>query len=128
MSSGTAQAQMSHLRRFYEDIEWYRLRPFMACFDSEYAFNNTIYAPQVTADPDMNTVVVFFGDTYRTNEGAAMLSLLKNSPYTLRWFDPRTGHFSLITDKAHPVGGTLPLPNKPDGRDWVFVAQTRTAN
>ena len=117
--------QLSHLRRFYELVGWTRLRPFMACFRSEYVFNNTIYAPLVTADPDMDTVVIFFGETYRTAAGSAALSLLKETSYALRWFDPRTGHFTVIEAQAHPVDGALPLPPKPDGRDWVFLAEAQ---
>ena len=115
--------QLSHMRRFYEEVGWIQLRPFMACFSAEYIFNNTIYAPLVTANPEMDTVVIFFGETYRSSDGRATLSLLKNAPYRLQWFDPRTGLFTLIEEQAHPVNGTLALPAKPDGRDWVFLAQ-----
>jgi hypothetical protein len=115
--------QLSHMRRFYEEVGWIHLRPFMACFSAESIFNHTIYAPLVTADPEMDTVVIFFGETYRSSDGMATLSLLKNAAYRLQWFDPRTGLFVLIAEQAQPVNGTLVLPAKPDGRDWVFLAQ-----
>jgi len=117
--------QLGQMRRFYEEVGWTQLRPFMVCFSAQYIFNNTIFAPLVTADLEMDMVVIFFGETYRSSDGGAALSLLKNIPYKLQWFDPRIGLFTLIEKQAHPVNGTLALPVKPDGRDWVFLAQAR---
>jgi hypothetical protein len=119
--------QLGQMRRFYEEVGWTQLRPFMVCFSAQYIFNNTIFAPLVTADLEMDTVVIFFGETYRSSDGGAALSLLKNIPYRLQWFDPRTGLFTLIEEQAHPINGTFALPAKPDGRDWVFLAQARNA-
>jgi hypothetical protein len=115
--------QLGHLRRFYEEIGWTRLRPCAGCFRSTYAFNNTIYAPHVTADPEMHTVVIYFAETYRSDEGLATLSSLNSTPYTLRWFGPRTGTFSVIEEQANPLNGRLALPPTPDGRDWILLAQ-----
>jgi len=115
--------QLGHLRRFYESLPWTRLRPAPECFTSESVFNSTIYAPQVTVDPETETVVIFFGETYRNGDGAAAISGLQDNPYTMKWFDPRTGQSHLIDDRAIPIDGTLPIPVKPDERDWVLYAQ-----
>jgi hypothetical protein len=45
--------QLGHLREFYENLPWPLLSPKTDCFRSESVFNRTIYAPQVTADPDL---------------------------------------------------------------------------
>jgi Protein of unknown function (DUF4038)/Domain of unknown function (DUF5060)/Putative collagen-binding domain of a collagenase len=115
--------QLGHLRRLYEEVGWHRLRPFKECFSSEYALNNTVFAPNVTASLEMDTVVVYFGETFRSQEGTSTLSLLRSGAYTLRWFDPRTGDFSVIDKGAQTVRGELMLPDKPDGQDWVLVVQ-----
>src|SRR6516162_3098176 len=81
------------------------------------------YMPMVTADLDMRTVVIYFGETYRSGHGGARLSLLKNTPYALQWFNPRAGLFTVIAEQAHPVNGTLVIPDKPDGGDWIFLAR-----
>lgn len=116
--------QMGHLRRFYERVGWQRLRPFAACVSSEYALNNTVYAPHVTASTEMDTVVIYFGEIFRSEEGETTLSLLRNGPYTLQWFDPRTGSYSIAEQRAQPTRGSLTLPCKPDGRDWILIAQS----
>lgn len=115
--------QLGHLRRLYEEVGWHRLRPFMACFSSDYALNTTIYAPHVTASPEMNVVVVYFGETFRSDEGTSTLSLLRSGAYTLQWFDPRTGVSTVAGKRAQTVRGELILPAKPDGQDWVLVVQ-----
>jgi hypothetical protein len=53
--------QMGYMRRFYEQVGWHQLRPFMACFSAQSVFNNTSFAPLVTADQEMKTIVIFFG-------------------------------------------------------------------
>jgi Protein of unknown function (DUF4038) len=114
---------MGHLRRFYEDVGWSDLSPNTDIFSSESVFNTTIYAPLVTTDLEMDTIVVFFGETYRNGDGEATLSLLNNVPYTFRWFDTRTGVFTTAAERARPRHGSLPVPAKPDDRDWVLLAQ-----
>jgi hypothetical protein len=96
---------MGHLRRFYEDVGWSDLSPNTDIFSSESVFNATIY------------------ETYRNGEGEATLSLLNNVPYTFRWFDTRTGVFTTAAERAQPRHGSLPVPAKPDDRDWVLLAQ-----
>ena len=119
--------QLGHLRRLYEAVGWHRLRPFMECFTSVYELNNTVYAPQVTASADMDTIVLYFGETFRDAEGESRLSLLRTSPYLLRWFDPRTGELSVAEEGARPIRGTLTVPARPDEQDWVLIATSTEA-
>ncbi|MEU7836993.1 DUF4038 domain-containing protein [Nonomuraea sp. NPDC049129] len=115
--------QLGHLRRFYEEVGWSRLRPDPCCFRATYIHNNHMYAPSVSADEDMTTVVAHFGETYRM-EGRADFVGLRAVPYRLDWFDPREGHWRVEEERAEPVGGTLAVPAKPDGRDWLLVARS----
>jgi hypothetical protein len=87
---------------------------------SESVFNSAIYTPQVTADPERETVVAYFGETYRNGDGAAAISHLENHPYTVSWFDPRTGLTYLIAKQAIPINGSLAVPGNSAGRDWVL--------
>jgi len=92
-------------------------------FVAQSALNNSVYRPDVTADEQRGTVVVFFGETYRMGASGASLTGLQDRPYRLRWFNPRSGQF-LATDRAVGLaGGRLVLPDKPDSCDWLLVVQ-----
>jgi hypothetical protein len=119
-------AQMGHLRRFYESLDWTKLRPTSSVFDAGGLVNAVFYPPAVSADEDRRTVVAYFGETYRSDEGTPVLTGLLARPYRLRWCDPRTGLFTLIADAAIPNHGSLPVPPKPTAdADWLLVAEAR---
>lgn len=90
--------------------------------------NAVYYPPVVTADDDRRTVVAYFGETYRNDEGAPTLGELASARYRMRWFDPRTGSWRLIGEDLVPVDGRLTVPGKPDpATDWVLVAEASGA-
>jgi hypothetical protein len=115
--------QLGHLRRFYESLGWTALRPDPGAFVTENPFNAGLYRPDVTADADRRTVVAFLAETYRRGGGNASLVGLAETAYRLQWFDPRTGRFRLVADRALPVDGALSVPDKPDDADWLFLAE-----
>jgi hypothetical protein len=117
--------QMGHLRRFYEEVPWARLRP-ADCFRSGSGINDAFYAPHVTADADRSTVVVFFGEHYRRGIGEAHVLGARDAAYTVRWFDPRIGEWRQPSS-AVSVAGRLDVPDKPDDRDWLLVLGAGTA-
>lgn len=116
--------QMGHMRRFYEAIDWTALRPDPECFVTENVFNTSLYSPALSADCGRRTIVAYFGETYRAGGGQAWFTRLQPGPYALRWYDPRAGAFQDAGDD-HPTDGRIPLPEKPDARDWVLLAIQR---
>ena len=114
--------QMGHLRRFYESLPWTQLRP-APCLSSGSGINDAFYRPDVSADASRSTVVLFFSETYHRGVGHAEVFGTQAVPYSVRWFDPRTGVAHRAPD-ALPVGGRLGVPDKPDDRDWLLVLQT----
>lgn len=115
--------QMAHLRSFYEGHAWSTLRPAPDVFHSTSWVNGVLYRPLATADRERRVVVVFFGETYRDGEGIASLVGLTAPAYRVRWFDPRTGEYLLIADEVVPLDGSIAIPDKPDARDWLAVAE-----
>lgn len=116
---------MGHLRRFYEQVPWTRLRP-TDCFRSGSGINDAFYPPHVTADDRRSTVVVFFGENYRRGASQAHVLGVRDARYTVRWFDPRIGTWREASS-AVPVAGRLDVPDKPDDRDWLLLLQARAA-
>jgi hypothetical protein len=116
-------AQLGHLRRFYETLPWWTLRPDDEVFRTTSGENDAFYRPLVTTDPSRSTVVVYFGETYRNDDGRSSLTGIADGGYRVRWFDPRTGEWTDAgTAPAH--GGQVSLPPLPrDGEDWALVAQ-----
>jgi len=111
----TGAEQLGYMRRFYENVGWARLRPADSCFRASLALNNDAYAPRVTADEKMSTVILHFGEAFLTG--------LPDLPYAMHWFDPRTGTCSVAGNGRRPVAGELALAARPDGRDWLLVVQ-----
>lgn len=117
-------AQMGHLRRFYESLPWWTLRPADGLFATTSGENDRFYRPLVTADETRRTLVAYFGETYRNDEGTASLGRVADAGYALRWFDPRAGEWH-DAGAVRAERGSIPLPALPyDGADWLLVAQS----
>jgi hypothetical protein len=112
---------LGHLRRFYETFDWPSLRPDPEIFTTTSGVNERFYRPEVTADSARLTVLAYFGETYRNDEGVASLTGLPASSYLLRWFDPRLGEW-LPALTSQTVDGRLALPPTPrEGSDWMLA-------
>jgi hypothetical protein len=113
--------QLGHLRRFYESIPWWTLRPDDHTFSTTHGENALFAPPHVSSDPVRHHVVAFFGETYRSG-GEAHFTGLPERPFRVRWFDPRSGVWS-EDDVSIAVDGRLRLPEQPDASlDWVLLA------
>lgn len=113
--------QMGHLRRFYESLPWWTLRPDDASFVTTDGENALFYPPDVSSDPDRCHVVVFFGETHRAGGDEHLTGLLEGS-YLVRWFDPRSGEW-VYEEESSVEDGRILLPAQPDASlDWVLVA------
>lgn len=115
--------QMGHLRRLYESLDWTGLRPAPHFFEASNAENEIFYRPAVSADNDGRTIVIYFAETYRFEDGAGTLRGLLPHPYKISWFDPRSGERTSIAAAAMPDGGELVVPPAPGEGDWVLTVQ-----
>ncbi|MEN2739641.1 DUF4038 domain-containing protein [Microbacterium sp. X-17] len=113
--------QMGYLRRFYEGIDWWMLKPAPELFSTDFWTNELFYFPFVSADENRLTVVAYFGETYRHDEGNAQITGLPQTAFTLGWFDPRTGESWVVSIGNSPNQGTLEIPKPPADGDWLFL-------
>lgn len=110
--------QMGHLKKFYQSLDWWRLKPRPSAVAS--LSGNTNPAILVKAD-GTDTYVVYFsaGPLFATR------ALLKGADpaasYTAAWFDPRKGEFIKVA--APPVRDNrfLFLPDRPTPDDWLLL-------
>lgn len=112
--------QMKHMRAFYTALPWHRLLPRPECdgFLEHDARLPEHAQPAVSADAPADHVVVYF---YGGEPFAGTLRHLRDTAYTARWFDPRTGEYTLIGDGVRPRKGAWRFPPKPDAGDWLLV-------
>ncbi|MFF1571389.1 DUF4038 domain-containing protein [Leifsonia sp. NPDC058292] len=115
--------QMGHLRKFYQSFEWTSLSPAPECFRTESWVNETFYPPMVSADAIRHTIVIFFGETYRPEEGAAYITDVPAGAYGFEWFDPRTGEFTPPEKRATEADGLLSIPPPPTAGDWLLLVR-----
>ena len=60
-----------------------------------------------SADDEMKTVVVYFLPSAEKN---CTIHGLSERYYTARWFDPETGEYTMLEEKAKPEGGVFSTP------------------
>jgi len=113
--------QLGHLRAFYTALDWSELRAAPELFSTDSWTNEYFYAPHVTANPARTTVVVYFGETYRHDEGHAAITGLPDAPCTIDWFDPRAGVWIGAADDDVPIDGAIDIPPPPSDGDWLLV-------
>lgn len=115
--------QLGHLRRFYESVGWEQLHPDSDCFVTDNMINAVFNPPLLLSNGSRTTVVAYFGETYRIGEGGAAFAHLPARFFSLRWFNPRSGDFSLAVASRSAEHGILAIPDKPDSADWLLVAK-----
>lgn len=114
--------QMGYMRNFYENERFWELSPETEVItDITFADENLfgMFAPMVSANEDMSHAVVYFGANAR---GGCTLTGLKDKEYTIKWFDPRSGEYSLHA-KVLPENGRWQTPTRPSDGDWLLVVQ-----
>ncbi len=112
--------QMGYLKAFMEENEWYTLEPY---FEDYELFRPAVDAKSwyVGAHNGSERYVIYFYNTEYERTGT-LLRLDSSKTYTARWFNPRTGEYTLIASGIAPEGGKYSIPDKAqDGGDWVFV-------
>lgn len=113
--------QLGHLRRIYESVDWWRLRPLGADTIRGGGAAPGGDTPWGKAD-GQGCYVIYFPSG--TGDGPAweLTGAKGGANYQFRWRNPRTGSATGEPLKlcARP-DGTLLLPPCPDADDWVLV-------
>ncbi len=113
--------QMNYLKEFYEYVGFNNLTPRFGSA-TWGTFNNT--EKSVLSSNGSDTYVVYFYDT-ATSTGA--LNNMNNSAtYSAKWFNPRTGVYTLISGSISPSSGQYKIPSKPDADDWVLLVTNQS--
>lgn len=123
---GEGAGQLTCMRRFYETVRFWEMRPFDACYKSNVPFTDDtlfgMFNPLITASLDMSRIVAYF--TARSTPGnGAKLTLLKNSRYTALWFNPRNGDYVVAEENLIPADGQWEVPDKPSKQDWLLLVE-----
>ncbi|WP_162309401.1 apiosidase-like domain-containing protein [Cohnella abietis] len=110
--------QLLYFNTFYTSLEWWKLIPR---FDSSSwsSFNST--SKSLLSSDGSNTYVVF---SFNNSTATGSLKQMDNSwRYKARWFNPRSGEYTTISNTIQPSSGQWVIPNKPDTSDWVLLVE-----
>lgn len=107
--------RLQHLRRFYEEVQWWRLEPR---FDdpSWGILDDASYL--ATIDRETYVILLDRPNWASTN---GMLVGLEPRPHTAIWFDPRTGERTPAGEPFTPDHGRWRLPAAPTPDFWVVL-------
>jgi hypothetical protein len=118
---GEGAVQMGYMRKFYENECFWELRPIEniktdIAFSDENLFG--MFAPMVTGNDDMSRIIIYYGAATR---GRCTLTGLKNTEYTAKWFDPRSGKYIEVDQMITPEDGSWKAFERPTSDDWLLV-------
>lgn len=108
--------QMTHMKDFYTRVGFQYLVPRFSD-DTWGTFANQ--ESTVISTNGSETYVVYFYDS-DTRTGA-LKNMRNNIFYAAKWFDPRSGIYTNISNNAISMNGTYMIPDKPDAEDWVLL-------
>lgn len=106
-------AQLAHLRRLYETLEWWRLEPWPPGKATEGTLVRSV---------GHDVIVAYLPSANLRRGEVGITGLSEAVRYRAEWFDPRTGVFSPISDPLTVDRGALRVPRAPSAEDWLFVA------
>lgn len=107
--------QMTHLKKFFTELEWWRLVPQFNDRKRGWLIKNA----RLACD-EWRAYVAFFDG----GRGTGTLLFNPNAKYTAKWYNPRTGIYTLISDNLVPeASGRWVIPSTPDTEDWVLLAK-----
>jgi hypothetical protein len=104
-------AQLSHLRTFYESVEWWKTAPW----DSRHVSGDAL----VRSD-GYSTVVVYFATTSTDRMPTTLHGVPGGARFAYDWFDPRTGAYLDDGGTLAAIDRDLVLPPSPDRDDWLL--------
>jgi len=111
-------AQMTLMKNFFTALPWPDLTP---------RFNDPVWAEWT--DPERCVLAtienqLFLAYCYGETATGKLKGLDHKATYSAQWFDPHTGHSTIITNAFSAPDGCWAVPNKPDG-DQVLRVEIR---
>ncbi len=110
-----AAYQMGYMRNFFETFDWWNLVPR---FDNENWFINDSSFYSISSK-GKDLIVVYF---YNPDRNTGILQGLKNTTYTVQWFNPIDGKF-LSSENVSVTNNSFAIGEKPDNNDWVLLVK-----
>lgn len=114
-----AGKQVSYIRKFLSEYEWWRLVP---CFENSYFYDHGSCKYSVCHIGNELYLGYFYGSA--NNSKLGRFTSMQNGEYEVRWFNCITGEYGesftvTVTD------GVYQLPEKPDTGDWVISVKIK---
>ena len=107
--------EVMYMKNFFEALpDWTKLIPTYTSADHSDFGQNKDKSLAITADK--STAVCYFVNSDRST---GKLTSLVAGTYTALWYNPRTG--AAVDLGQVNTGKVYSIPQKPDGRDWVFL-------
>ena len=112
--------QMSVLKAFFLHAAWQSLTPRFS--DPAWAAWEDAEHCVLATDGNRRYVAYCYGATAK----GVLKQLDPAAHYAARWFDPRTGQYTIIETELQASNGQWTVPEKPEG-DWVLVLECMKA-
>lgn len=111
--------QMTYLQNFFTALSWWKLIPE---FDNnEYFVKSEAKSGYYAAAHDENNTYVVYLYNKTTDSAGGLGKMDPAATYTAKWFDPRTGEYTVISDSITAADGTYDIPQKPVADDMVLL-------
>lgn len=115
--------QMKYMVDFYKALSWWNLTPRFN--DQAWATFSDQERSVLKSDGSNTYVVYFYNSTTTPGKSLGTLKSMNNTAkYQAKWFNPRTGGYTWISNNLAPTTGAWLVPNKPDSNDWVLLVKT----
>ncbi len=113
-------SEVGHLAAFMQAVGFENLIPrFDDPLYSDFRDERKVMA---SSEDGGTAAAYFFNDDRSTG---VMRGLKRDAGYRAFWFDPVSGRYVVIGNDLRPENGSLTLPDKPNGGDWVFLLTDR---
>ena len=109
---------MTYFYNFYTSLQWWKLTPRFG--DVAWSsFADQLRSP-VSSDGNEVYVIYFYNSTAATGSLKGMDNAVR---YQAKWYNPRTGAYTLISSAIRASAGAWTVPSKPDSNDWVLLVR-----
>ena len=105
--------QMTHLRRFFEPLQWWRLEPASQLIVNQPPDETRVMAFAQTANGDLGVAYLPDNDAIELDRKALPPEI------KARWFNPRTGEFAAATMRGDTTATAR--FERPGAGDWVLL-------
>lgn len=123
-----AGAQLPYMKSFLEALNWSELMPDEGAVTWNNPPTEEMKEPFQKRNLDSSVVIAYMPASDEAYNGAARLR--PNSEFTAKWYNTRTGEYTLINDKIQTdQSGVWVMPQAPDHTaDWAILIMLNAKN